>query len=87
MENDIIYNNGEIKLKHLTRIQYRSKLNNKTMDGMIIGQEATQFIVWTDKGITTKVHTHDILQISVISGNEDLFVTLEEYKSMPENKN
>lgn len=85
MENDIIYNNGEIKLKHLTRIQYKSKLNNRIMDGMIIGQEATQFIVWTDKGITTKVHTNDILQISVIAGNEDLFVSLDEYKTMPEN--
>lgn len=86
MEKELIYDNGDIRLKHLTRVQYKSLLNNKIMDGIIIGQEATKFIIWTDKGTTAKVHTHDILQIAVISGNEEYFVSLEDYKSMENNK-
>jgi len=85
MEKEIIYNNGEIKLKHLTRIKYRTKLDNRIMDGIIIGQQDTQFIVWTEKGATIGVTTHDIVQIAIISENEDLFIPLEEYKLMPEN--
>lgn len=82
MGNPIIYNNGDIKLKHLTNIKFRSKLDNKILSGMVIGQESTQFIIWISPSITSKVHTHDILEIEVIVGNKDYFVSLEKYKTM-----
>lgn len=82
MSKTIIYNNGDITLKHLTQIKFRSKLDNRILSGIIIGQEATQFIVWINSSVTSKVHTHDILEVEVIVGNKDYFVSLEEYKKM-----
>lgn len=82
MGTPIIYDNGDIKLKHLTQIKFRSKLDNRILSGMIIGQESTQFIVWINPSVTSKVHTHDILEVEVIVDNEDYFVPLEEYKAM-----
>lgn len=86
MEKNLIYDNGDIRLKYLTMVQFKSKLTNKILTGMVIGQEATQFIIWTDKGVTIKVPTHDILQVSVIADNENYYVSLEEYKTMCKNK-
>lgn len=82
MNKPIIYNNGDIIIKHLTRIKFKSKLDNKILSGMVIGQESTQFIVWINASVTAKVHTHDILEIEVITGNNDYFVELEKYKTM-----
>ncbi len=82
MGNPIFYNNGDIVLKHLTQIKFRSKLDNRILSGMVIGQESTQFIVWISSSVTAKVNTHDILEVEVISGNNDYFVSLEKYKTM-----
>lgn len=82
MGNPIIYDNGDIKLKRLTNVKFQSKLDNRTLSGMVIGQESTQFIIWINPNVTAKVHTHDILEIEVISGNDDYFVSLDEYKKM-----
>lgn len=86
MGNPIVYDNGDIKLKHLTNVKFKSKLDNKILSGMVIGQEATQFIIWINPSVTAKIGTHDILQIEVIVGNQDYFVSLEEYKTMEENQ-
>ena len=86
MEKQIIYDNGEIKLAHQTKIQFKSKLNNKVLTGMVIGQEATQFIVWINPSITAKVHTQDILQVAISCKNDEYYISLNEYKSMKNNR-
>lgn len=86
MGNPIVYDNGDIKIKHLTNIKFKSKLDNKILSGMVIGQEATQFIIWINPNVTAKVHTHDIIQIEVIVDNKDYFVPFDEYKTMEENQ-
>ena len=53
---------------------------------MVIGQEATQFIIWINPSVTAKVNTHDIIQVEVIDGNKDYFVSLDEYKTMEDNQ-
>ena len=86
MSKPIIYDNGDIKLKHLINIKFKSKLDNKILSGMVIGQEATQFIIWINPSVTAKVNTQDIIQVEVIVGNKDYFVTLDEYKTMEDNQ-
>ena len=80
MDKPIIYDNGNIKIEHLTNIQFRSKLNNKILTGKVIGQEATNFIVYISTSISAKVGTHDILQIAVPCKDEEYFVSLKEYR-------
>lgn len=86
MDKTIIYDNGNIKLEHLTHIQFKSKLNNKILTGKIIGQEARQFIVWISPSVSAKVGTHDILQIAVPCEDEEYFISLKEYRKLYKTK-
>lgn len=82
MDKTIIYDNGNIKLEHLTNVQFRSKLNNKILTGKIIGQEATNFIVKISATYSAKISTNDILQVAVPCEDEEYFISLSEYKKM-----
>lgn len=86
MDKPIIYDNGNIKLEHLTNIQFRSKLNNKILTGKVIGQEATNFIVQISTSVSAKVGTHDILQVAVPCEDEEYFIPIKEYKKMKKTK-
>ena len=86
MDKTIIYDNGNIKLEHLTNVQFKSKLNNKILTGKIIGQEATNFIVQISATYSAKVSTNDILQVAVPCEDEEYFISLAEYKKMKKTK-